>query len=170
MIIEEGGTPIYQAIIASFNMELFGSMSAPVSNIIYSGDGESEDEMKEYRSRLKNSTDPFPNHANTNDASNKESTAEIPHPSSSPTIDSPDVLDVMDAITSTESEAEDRPITPEPKKRPAPRKKAQPVAIDSPATENLEVAVHSTRGGRKKAAKKTTTASQATGRNLRNRG
>lgn len=53
MILEEISTPTYQAILSSFNMSLFGKVPAQVNNPAPGGDGDSEDEMEDYRRKLK---------------------------------------------------------------------------------------------------------------------
>ena len=86
MIIKEGGTPPYQAIFNSFNLSLFGrSTHTPISKNICGGDGESEEELEDYRSRLKK--DPSPDQPNANDIADAESANDF----SSPTLLSPHV-------------------------------------------------------------------------------
>ena len=193
MIIEEGDTPTYQAIVASFNASLFGSTHTPVNNIICGGDGESEDEMKEYRSKLK-SANALSNHTSASGIFSEDSATEILPVSSSPDVilipcfspthtptsttpstrhlptASSGVLSTdTDATLPTEPGVEDHPITSEQNTRPLPKKKTHSTATNSSAAENLEVNVCPTRGGNKNVQKKTTT-NQAVTRNLRNRG
>jgi hypothetical protein len=54
MIIKDGNTPAYKAIFNSFNSSLFGRSHTPISKNIRGGEGESEEELEDYRSRLKN--------------------------------------------------------------------------------------------------------------------
>lgn len=178
MIINEGNTPTYQAIIASFNASLFGDTSIPAIDVICGGDGESEDEMMDYRRRLKGPTDPTPNHPDVNRVSN-ESAADIPLPppphtliSATPSVSrTPTASSSIPNIMDTDlAEPEPEEQSPEPKKRPGPRKKAPlESATNSLTPETPEAMVDSAKVS-KKSKKKTTTAGQPTTQTLRQRG
>ena len=64
MIIKEASTPAYQAIFNSFNLALFGRTHTPMNKTICGGDGESEEELEDYRSRLKKGHSPDRPNAN----------------------------------------------------------------------------------------------------------
>jgi len=155
-------TPTYKAILATFNEALFGGTSTPVNNAICGGDGESEDEMREHRRKLKERADPPPNHPNTNGASVHGSTT-----STTPLTPSR-VLDVVDtgATAEPEPKPEEHPPTPEPK-RPAPRKKASTIASGSTTLESPDPAV---RPARNRKAQNTASSQPATRASLRKRG
>lgn len=116
MIIEEADTPTYKAILSSFNVLVFGKDYIPAQiNTICGGDGESEDEMEQYRYTLKQiSEPPLPNPTDTD--------TDIPLQSSSSVI----ALEQHPTNISTPAELgaeEGCLVTPEPKKQPAPMKK-----------------------------------------------
>ena len=147
IIIEQWNTPTYQAIVKSFNTSLFGAVYTPASNPICGGDGESEDEMEAYRSKLKKSANPLPDHSNIKNVPGKESTVDPPSPDKSPHISAP----LLPAPDSTDVDLPGR-VEPgedhvKPKKRPTARKKANAAVTDSPIIDNLEVTGRSTRGG-----------------------
>ena len=132
-IIGEAGTPIYEAIKSTFNVSLFGQDFVPVQvNTTHGGDGESEDEMEQYRLMLKQDPEPSlldPTNTDTNipvAQSLPAITVQEPHPTNIP--------------TTAELEAEEELLVVlKPKKRPAPTKKtpeAPPMDLGDPVLEN----------------------------------
>ena len=147
MIIEEGDTPTYRAIINSLNASLFGSAFTPVNNPICGGDGESEEELESYHSSLKNSISPLPDHPNIEKVPDEEPATDPPSPisphASTPSFNIPDV-DV--SLPGTAEPKEDLNIKP--KRRPTAKKKVKATVADGPVGSSPEVAGHSTKGGR----------------------
>ena len=142
IIIEQWDTPTYHTIIKSFNTSLFGSARTPASNPICGGDGESEEEMEAYRSKLKKSANPLPNHSNIENAPGKEPNVDPPSPDGSPHISAP-LLPAPDGINvSLPSGVEPGEDHTKPRKQPTAKKKVAAAATDSP-----EVTGRSTRGG-----------------------
>lgn len=136
MIRQEADSPTYQAILSSFNLSLFGTDYTPGQNndAICGGDGESEDEVEAYRRKLKQDTTELPP-----DSIDIE-TDTLPPPS--PAVSIPESLSThapptpSPAVsTPAEPEAEESPVAPKPKKRPAPRKK-KAVNPETPAPES----------------------------------
>lgn len=125
MILEEASTPTYQAIISSINASLFGKgKTSNRTNRAIGGDGESEDEMEEYRRRLKESSRPSPDPAVIDTHADSLPTVDVPGPDTDP------------VSIPVESETEEgRPVVP---KRPAPTKKKAVSSTDlnDPAPEN----------------------------------
>ena len=147
IIIEQWNTPTYQAITKSFNTSLFGAAYTPASNPICGGDGESEEGMEAYRSKLKKSANPLPDHSNIENAPGEESTVDSPSPDRSPHISAP-------SLPTPDSTDVDLPGRVDPgedhiksKKRPVARKKANAAVTDGPVGNNPEVTSRSTRGG-----------------------
>jgi len=164
-------TAVYKAIIASFNEALFGDTSTPANDAFCGGDGESEDEMREHRRKLKELTNPLPNHPNIDGVS--------AHGSATPTtpLTPSGVLDVVGPGSNAESDPdpeEEHAPTPEleklpaPKTRPAPRKKVSSVASSSTTLEGPGPAVNPAKGNKK--AQKVATSQPAATRTLRKRG
>jgi hypothetical protein len=59
----------YRVLLATFNQSIFGDELVKRTNAICGGEGESEDEMEDYRRRLEMSIQPLPIDANiTEDA------------------------------------------------------------------------------------------------------
>ena len=117
MIFEQSHTPAYQVILSSFNVLVFGKDYTPVqSSAAYDGDEELEDEIEDYRRRLKQTSELPPDPPNVD-------TDILSPPPSVPVVT---VSESHSACvpTPTESETEDvRLVTPQPKARPAPTKK-----------------------------------------------
>ena len=147
MIIEEGDTPAYRAIINLFNASLFGSAFTPVNNPICGGDGKLEEELENYRSSLKNSISPLPDHPNIENVPDEEPATDPPSPisprASTPSFVIPDI-DV--SLPGTAEPKEDPNIKP--KRWPTVKKKVKATLADSPVSSSPEVAGRSTEGGR----------------------
>ena len=147
MIIEEGDTPAYRAIINSFNVSLFGSAFTLVNNPICGSDGESEEELESYRSSLKNSITPLPDHPNLENVPDEEPATGPPSPisphASTPSSVVPD--DIDDSLPGRVEPEEDPKAKL--KKRPTARKKVKAAVADDPDGSSLEAAGRSTRGG-----------------------
>ena len=142
IIIEQWSTPTYQAIVKSFNTSLFGAVYAPASNPICGGDGESEEEMEAYRSKLKKTTDSLPDHSNIANVPGKKSTMDLPSPDRSPQPPTP----LLPAPDSTDVDLPEEDHA-KPKRRPTARKKVNPAVTDGPVINDPEVTGRSTRGG-----------------------
>jgi hypothetical protein len=169
MIREEAHTPTYRAILSSFSRSVFEKVYDPtqLNTVVCGGDGESEDEMMEYRRRLEQAPEePLQDSINTD-------TDPLPLPGAHHTS-TPTPVEL-------ESEAEEElPVAPGPKKRPAPTKKVDSPANPSNAVLESPVPGSSTPedpapggpvGSKKKATrgKKAAPVEQPTGRTLRNR-
>ena len=172
MIIKDGNTPAYKAIFNSFNSSLFGRSHTPISKNICGGEGESEEELEEYRSRLKK--DPPLDRPNVNNTPDTESAKDssfplslsqhVPTPPPYPTHadnapgeesskDSPPpaTLDEPKPGEYYSEQEEDHPKPkedrPKSKKRPATKKKTNAATTDDPTSDNPEATRRSTRGG-----------------------
>lgn len=166
MILEEANTPTYRAIMSSFNASLFEKgKDSNRTRCAIGGDGESEDEMKEYRRQLKQNSGPSPGPVGID--------API---DSLPTVDVPESDNPVSIPVESETE-EVRPAVP---KRPVPTKKAvsstdpgDPAPENPPTDTTPEDLIHGNPDpparGRKKASqrKKATTASDQPTRTLR---
>ena len=130
LIYGEIHTPAYQAIISTINEAVFGNKHAKNRPAIAlrGGDGESEDELKEYRRALRQSSEPVtasdPPNVDTGFTPSSPPLPAIAIPGSQP----------VDLGVPDESEVEEEPPAPPPKKRPAPKKKvASRATLDDPA-------------------------------------
>ena len=142
IIIEQWNTPTYRAIIKSFNTSLFGATYAPASNPICGGDGESEEEMEAYRSKLKKTTDSLPDHSNIANVPGEKSTTDPPSPDRSPQAPTP----LLPAPGSTNINLPEEDHI-KPKRRPTVKKKVNTAVTDGPVINDPEVTGRSTRGG-----------------------
>ena len=174
-IIREAGTPIYEAIISTFNISLFGRDFIPVQvNTTHGGDGESEDEMEQYHLMLKQDSGPplF-------DPPNTDTGVLLAQ--SSPAIIVQELRPTSISSTTAEPEAEEEhPVMLKPKRRPVSTKRVPPPpppmdlsdpvpgssVFEDPTLENPDPPV---RGGKKGGWGKKTPASEQPARPLRKR-
>ena len=132
-IVGEAGTPVYKAIISTFNILLFGRDFVPVQvNASHGGDGESEDEMEQYRLMLRQ--DPEPPHLNP---TNTDTNILLTQSSPAATMEEPRPTSIS---TTAESRAEEECfVVLKPEERPAPTKipPAPPTdSLSDPVLEN----------------------------------
>jgi hypothetical protein len=158
MIILEADTPTYRTILSSINISVLGKDYIPAqpSSVHCGGDGESEDEIEEYRRQL-NTDHELPVVPNSDPTDNDTNPLTL-----SPSFP---VLIVSEShppnvVTPAQQEVEEEcPPVPEPKKRPAPRRKkatnpSNPV-LENPVPESstAEQPIVTTRTSRRTRAK-----------------
>lgn len=116
MIYEQADTPAFKTILSLISIRVFEKRSNSIQpgGALCGGDGESEDEMEEYRRNLLMSSE------QPDEGPGPDLLTDTNHPPlPAITVSGPQSVN---AITPGESEVDEPPVS-EPKKRPAPRKK-----------------------------------------------